>query len=238
MSMQSAAVGGVQNLWSKAMTSVAPILVQHAQAKVMQKADLDGSGSLDQSEFKAVMEKAAAKLGVNLVDDADQAFSTADADADGALSSEELGQVIQGFLMPSGDTQAFVQSRGDEARFAELDADGDGTLSRAEFGIAEPQAVMSTTTVTATTTVVQSTNDASAATPVEAANAAGGSSEATAAAKDANSLQDLVAGLDSDKDGQISSTELNAFVSQLSAQLEVASRLYNAKLTEGSAKLA
>ena len=238
MSTTDSAVGGAQNLWSKAGLSMGSILSTHLQSKVMNKADADGSGSLDQVEFKAAMDKASAKLGMSLGEDSAAMFEQADADADGALSGSELGQALQDLFMPAGNTQAFVQSRGDEQRFAELDADGDGNISKTEFGI-EAAATMAMTTVTTVTTLVSSTNSDN---PTGAAEASTGATSAateaaatsTAAPGTNDALKQMLAGVDADADGQISSNELSAFVAQLGSQLELASRLYNQSTALGA----
>lgn len=224
MSTTDSAVGGAQNLWSQAGLSMGSILSSHLQGKVMKKADADGSGSLDQVEFKAAMDKASAKLGISLGEDSAALFEQADADADGALSGSELAKALQDLFMPAGNTQAFVQSRGDEQRFAELDADGDGNISKAEFGIGESTTV-ATTTVTTVTTQMVSSSEAPATSDTQAAT--GGTTSAAAAPASSDALNQLLAGVDADADGQISSNELSAFVAQLGSQLELASRLYN-----------
>lgn len=205
-----------QNLWAQSLLNLAPNLTSQLQGKVMKKADLDGSGAIDASEFQAALDKVATKFGLPVSGDAKTLFQQADTDGDALLSGAEMTQALLGLLAPaSSGTQAFVQSRGDEARFAELDTDGDGVISKAEFGIGNAEAGVVTTTTTTTVTTVQSTADGDTATA---------STEPGAVT---SRLQELVAGLDTDNDGQISGQELTAFIAQLSSQLELASRLYN-----------
>jgi len=204
-----------QNLWAQSLLNLAPNLTSQLQGKVMKKADLDGSGAIDASEFQAALDKVATKFGLPVSGDANTLFQQADTDGDALLSGAEMTQALLGLLAPaSSGTQAFVQSRGDEARFTELDTDGDGVISKAEFGIGNAEAGLVTTTTT-TVTTVQSTADGDTAT----ASAEPGAITSR--------LQELVAGLDTDNDGQISGQELTAFIAQLSSQLELASRLYN-----------
>src|SRR5690606_3917085 len=75
------------------------------------------------------------KLGMDGTADADAMFASLDADGSGNLTGSEVGQIIKNVFSGQANTNAFVQSRGDEQRFAELDVDGDGTISMAEFGI-------------------------------------------------------------------------------------------------------
>jgi Ca2+-binding EF-hand superfamily protein len=216
-------------------------LSTHLQDKALKKMDTDGNGSASQSEFQAAMDKVAGKLGIDMGEEGSMSlFASFDADTDGALNAAEVGQAIKSVFMPPENTQAFVQSRGDEARFAELDADGDGSISMAEFGINPAQSgdmsmVSSTTT---TTTYVSNTgetaNGAEAVAGSDAAQALAAATGTTGAAEEpatetaaTDPMQQLIGTVDSDGDGQVSGAELSAFVAQLSSQLEAASKKYN-----------
>jgi Ca2+-binding EF-hand superfamily protein len=147
--------------WAQTLSSISTALSGHLQDKMLKKMDTDGSGGVDQTEFKAALEKVASKLGIEVGEGSEALYASLDADQDGSLNGTEVGQLLRNLFAPPTDTQAFVQSRGDEARFTELDADGDGSISMAEFGIVpnaglpEGTVVSSTTTTTTTTTVVQ-----------------------------------------------------------------------------------
>lgn len=213
----------VGHVASGLLSSIGAALSTHFQDKMLKKLDTDGSGGVGQSEFQAAMDKAGTKFGLDLGQGASSMFTSADANSDGSLDADEVGQVIRNLFMPPDNTQAFVQSRGDETRFAELDTDGDGQISKAEFGIASAQpdvAIVSTTTTTTTTVIGSTAEDASSTDAVASA----ATDPAPAVADPLIALMNTV---DKDGDGQISGDELNQFVAQLSSQLEAASKKYN-----------
>lgn len=217
----------VGNVASGLLSSIGAALSTHYQDKMLKKLDTDGSGGVGQSEFQAAMDKAGSKFGLDLGQGASSMFTSADANSDGSLDADEVGQVIRNLFMPPDNTQAFVQSRGDETRFAELDTDGDGQISKAEFGIASPEAdqtVVSSTTTTTTTVISSTTDDTGAAASGADAVASAVTDPASAATDPLVALMNTV---DKDGDGQISGDELNQFVAQLSSQLEAASKKYN-----------
>lgn len=231
--------------WAQTLSSISSALSTHLQDKMLKKMDTDSSGGVDQTEFKAALEKVAGKLGVDAGEGAEELYASLDADSDGSLNGSEVGQLLQQLFTPPSDTQAFVQSRGDEARFAELDADADGQISMAEFGIT-PEATMVSTTTTTTTVVstihepitgTEGTTAVAAATPEAAAAASAVDTAATAteaestavaqAAVSDEQLQAMMSSVDANSDGEISGAELSAFVAQISAQAEAATRRYN-----------
>lgn len=227
--------------WAQTLSSISSALAPHLQDKMLKKMDTDSSGGVDQTEFKAALDKVAGKLGIDVGEGSEELYASLDADSDGSLNGSEVGQLLQNLFTPPSNTQAFVQSRGDEARFAELDADADGNISMAEFGIT-PEAT--TVTTTTTTTVVSTIHEpitgaeggtavaAAEPTPAAAVNTAAAATEAedTAVAQAPVSdeqLQAMMSSVDADGDGEISGTELSAFVAQISAQAEAATRRYN-----------
>ena len=228
--------------WAQTLSSISSALAPHLQDKMLKKMDTDSSGGVDQTEFKAALDKVAGKLGIDVGEGSEELYASLDADSDGSLKGSEVGQLLQNLFTPPSNTQAFVQSRGDEARFAELDADADGNISMAEFGITPEATTVSTTTTT--TTVVSTIHEplplaeggtavaAAEPTPATAANTAAAATEAedTAVAQAPVSdeqLQAMMSSVDADGDGEISGTELSAFVAQISAQAEAATRRYN-----------
>jgi Ca2+-binding EF-hand superfamily protein len=231
----------VGNIASGLLSSIGAALSTHLQDKALKKMDTDSNGSVGQSEFQVAMDKVAGKLGIDMGEEgAASLFASFDADVDGTLNAAEVGQAIKNVFMPPENTQAFVQSRGGEARFSELDADGDGSISMAEFGINPAQSgeMSMVSTTTTTTTYVSNTGETtSGSEPVTGSAAAQALAAATGASKAAaepatataaaDPLQDLIGSLDSDGDGQISGAELSTFVAQLSSQLEAASKKYN-----------
>lgn len=240
------------NAWSQTLSSLSGAMSSYLQDKMLKKMDTDGSGGVSQGEFQAALEKVAGKLGVDVGESASELYAGLDANKDGALDGGEVGTLLQGLFASAANTQAFVQSRGDEARFAELDADNDGMISMAEFGItpATESTVIQTTTVvttvqnpstsldpTQTTVLPPATPTTPAATSPEVAQTLPatedtGAAEAVAAADEAASQGDttlaaLVQDADADADGNISAEELNVLVAKLNAQAEAASRRYN-----------
>lgn len=232
--------------WAQTLSSISSALAPHLQDKMLKKMDTDSSGGVDQTEFKAALDKVAGKLGIDVGEGSEELYASLDADSDGSLNGSEVGQLLQNLFTPPSNTQAFVQSRGDEARFAELDADADGNISMAEFGITPeatlPEGTMVSTTTT--TTVVSTIHEpitgaeggtavaAAEPTPAAAVNTAAAATEAedTAVAQAPVSdeqLQAMMSSVDADGDGEISGTELSAFVAQISAQAEAATRRYN-----------
>lgn len=150
--------------WSQTLSSLNGALSSHLQDKMLKKMDTDGSGGVDQSEFQAALEKVAGKLGIEVGEGGSELYASLDTDQDGTLNGSEVGSLMQSMLgaIGGGGTQAFVQSRGDEARFAELDSNSDGMISMEEFGIVPPGTEVITTT---TTTVVSSGEEAPAESP-------------------------------------------------------------------------
>jgi Ca2+-binding EF-hand superfamily protein len=227
--------------WSQTLSSLSGAMSSYLQDKMLKKMDTDGSGGVEQSEFQAALEKVAGKLGIDVGEGATELYASLDADQNGSLNGSEVGSLLQNLFASAGGTQAFVQSRGDEARFAELDADSDGMISMAEFGITPA----TETTVIQTTTVVSSVPSEpsvapapqgaalAAATPATGAATATEPGEALASADQAkkateeNSLQALMQTADTDGNGSISAEELNVFVAKLNAQAEAASKRYN-----------
>ncbi|QCB45541.1 EF-hand domain-containing protein [Hydrogenophaga sp. PAMC20947] len=185
-------------------SSFGAVAANYLQDKMHKKMDTDADGTVGKSEFQAALAQVGVKLGVETgsTADADAMFDSVDADANGSLTGSEVGQIIKNMLGGSG-TQAFVQNRGDETRFAELDADGDGAISMAEFGIGSSSDTAATTTASATSADVLNED----------------------------AIESLMASLDSDGDGQVSGTEIAAFATKMNSQLEAASKLYNTTAT-------
>lgn len=181
---------------------LASVAANFLQDKMHKKMDGDGNGEVDKSEFQSALEQVGAKLGVDTGGDVDGMFAAVDADSNGSLTGHEVGQMLRNMFAPPSNTDAFVQSRGDEQRFAELDADGDGNISMTEFGI--------TTAGTEATEATEVVADTAATAPLSE-----------------DALQTLMGQVDSDSDGQISGNELTAFVTQLGSQLQAASASYN-----------
>jgi Ca2+-binding EF-hand superfamily protein len=201
MSTLESAGSSVSGMFS----SFGAVAANYLQDKMLKKMDTDADGTVGKTEFQTALQNVSGKLGIDVgsTEDADAMFSSVDADGNGSLTGSEVGQLIQNMLV-GGGTQAFVQNRGDEGRFAELDTDGDGSISMAEFGIgSSPTASSATSSTTAASD--ETLND--------------------------ESVKSLMASADSDGDGQVSGAELTAFATKVSSQLEAASKLYNSTAT-------
>jgi Ca2+-binding EF-hand superfamily protein len=201
MSTLESAGSSVSGMFS----SFGAVAANYLQDKMLKKMDTDADGTVGKTEFQTALQNVSGKLGIDVgsTEDADAMFSSVDADGNGSLTGSEVGQLIQNMLV-GGGTQAFVQNRGDEGRFAELDTDGDGSISMAEFGIGSSTTASSATSST-TAASDETLND--------------------------ESVKSLMASADSDGDGQVSGAELTAFATKVSSQLEAASKLYNSTAT-------
>ncbi len=199
MSTLESAGSSVSGMFS----SFGAVAANYLQDKMHKKMDTDADGTVGKSEFQTALEQVGVKLGVQTgsTADADAMFDSVDADGNGSLTGSEVGQIIKNMLTGTG-TEAFVQTRGDETRFAELDADGDGNISMAEFGIGSSSAASGSTT-----------------------------SAASSDALSDSSVNALMASVDADGDGQVSGAELTAYAAKVNTQLEAASKLYNSTAT-------
>jgi len=217
------------------------------QEKILAKMDEDGSGGISQSEFQTAITDIASKTGVTLDSSAEDLFGGADSDGDGSLSASELGTAMQSVLPPPPSTMAFAQSRSatgsqsadDSEMFAKLDTDGDGSLSQAEFEAGRPDSTQNTEGTGGPQAMggmrpppppaggVSSSDSSSETTdPLDTNNDGVVSAAERAAAAETDPLQALMETLDADQDGQISETEVDSFVQQLTAQLEAAAKEY------------
>ncbi len=209
--------------WSPALASLGSSLTTYLQDKMLKKIDTDSNGSVGQSEFQAAMEQLTSKLGVDLGEGHSEMFAGLDVDGNGELSGSELGQMIRAAFSAPGNTQDFLAARGDESKpgseFDSLDVDGDGILSRAEFNgkagtmgntVADAASTVSTT-ITSVTTAQYAPSSGSPATSTQ---------NVSAPANDP--LKALMAGVDSNNDGQVSSSEVDQFIAQLAGQMQLA----------------
>ena len=135
--MNSIESTGNNNSFAGLFSPLASVAANYLQDKMHKKMDGDGDGVVGKSEFKSALEQVGAKLGVDSGNNSDAMFAAVDQDGNGSLTGNEVGQMLKNMFSggTGTNTDAFVQSRGDAQRFAELDADGDGNISSAEFGI-------------------------------------------------------------------------------------------------------
>lgn len=214
--MNSTESTGSSNSFAGLFSPLASVAANYLQDKMHKKMDTDADGVVGKSEFQSALEQVGAKLGVDSGSNADAMFAAVDLDANGSLTGNEVGQMLKNMFSggTASGTDAFVQSRGDEQRFAELDLDGDGNISAAEFGISASgtQAasdVMADGTVNASEEVLAMA-DTSATGPLNE-----------------EAMQSLLGTVDSNGDGQLNDTEIKAFVKQFGTQMGAASKLYS-----------
>lgn len=203
--------------WSPALSSLGSALSTYLQDKMLRKVDTDSNGSVEQNEFRAAMEQLTTKLGVAMgEEESNGLFSSLDASGDGTLDGDELGQLIRHVFAAPTNTQDFLAGRvGDSGQafdFDAIDADGDGTLTRAEF-----DRVASSNTQAEEGAVVGTANAKSLADVQTALARPMGN---TVAASDP--MKALLASADADRNGQVSSGEVNQFIAQLASQMQLA----------------
>lgn len=193
--------------FSGMFASLGGVAANFLQDKMLKKMDGDGNGSVNGDEFKLALQEVGAKLGVDTGDSAsaEGMFASVDGNGDGQLIGSEVGQMLKNMFGGTGNTDAFVQARGDEQRFAELDADGDGLISATEFGIGPGGEASASSEIA----------------PVDAADA----STANAPLSD-DAMTTLMGQVDVDGDGKVSGNEITAFVNQLGSQMQAASAKY------------
>ncbi|MEX1166412.1 MAG: hypothetical protein WEK74_06020, partial [Hydrogenophaga sp.] len=105
--------------FSGMFSSLGGVAANFLQDKMLKKMDGDGNGSVNGDEFKMALQEVGAKLGVDTGDSAsaEGMFASVDGNGDGQLIGSEVGQMLKNMFGGTGNTDAFVQSRGDEQRF-------------------------------------------------------------------------------------------------------------------------
>ncbi|OQX11414.1 MAG: hypothetical protein BWK76_19185 [Desulfobulbaceae bacterium A2] len=100
------------------------------------KVDSSSDGSIDTVEFSDMALKLSQMSGTEI--NAEEAFSSADADGDGALSAEELDTFMQENAPPPpegvGGMPPGLPPGGDDL-FEKLDSSGDGSVDTEEFAV-------------------------------------------------------------------------------------------------------
>ncbi len=152
------------------------------------KLDSDGSGGLDKTEFKAMVDKRPGKTEGSSEVNIDEMFSKLDSDGDGSITETELkagakaqkesaDNAAASMSQMGMSTQAFAGMMGPPPmgpppdKGSDKDSDGDSTVSS--------------------------------------------STSSTDSSSSADKLKQLLAALDTDKSGDISSTEIKAFEDQM-----------------------
>ncbi|MDE2592654.1 MAG: EF-hand domain-containing protein [Burkholderiales bacterium] len=172
------------------------------------KIDTDGSGGLDQTELKAMLEKGPQSAnGVNASD----MFSKLDTDGDGSVTESELKS---GLKPPSNDDQ--VQQGGwgamgmDTQSFASMMGGGMSGMGPMQGPPPPPPNDDQSSSISDAINSLDSDGNGSVS-----------SSEFGISSSDTNSTQKaLFDSIDTDKDGSLSTKETNAFQDQIKALLE------------------
>lgn len=214
--------------WSPALASLGSALTTYLQDKMLKKVDADGNGGVEKSEFRAALEQLSGKLGVEMDESSEALFTSLDADGSDSLNGEEMGKLLQQVFAAPASTQEFLNARHAEpstaSRFDALDADGNGTLTRAEFDGTQQVATTLPSEAGTVVTTTQTHYSSTAPAPASTATAAEALAPSTSVAStdDADALKTLLASADVDKDGQITSTEVDQFIAQLASQMQAA----------------
>ena len=196
-------------------------------AELFGKMDADGDGSLSGEELaegmKDVMPKPGGDKGKDL-------FAKADADGDSLVSKVEM-QILLAKMTGEGaeGTSSTEDTAASDEVFAKLDSDGDGNLSQTEFEAGRPSGP-------------EGAPPAGGPPPAGGAGGGGGGggvagvttydpldtnedgvvslAERMAGDVSTDAVQALLQAIDTDGDSQVSSTESDAFVQALSAQVD------------------
>lgn len=114
------------------------------QAKMFAKVDTDSNGSVNPSELGTMLDTIGQKTGATF-DDAAKVLTAMDSNADGSLSSDELGEGMKNLMPPPPppSTMDFAQARSSNASastgsanddlFSKVDSDGSGGVSNDEL---------------------------------------------------------------------------------------------------------
>lgn len=136
-------ISSVSSAWSSASVQRASRPAPSPE-RLLSKIDTDGSGGVSDTELQGLLDDVAKKTGVSSQTSAADLVKQYDANGDGSLNADELGQTMQSVLPPPPSTMAFAQSRsGDSSStatgqagddlFGKVDSDGDGSVSKTEL---------------------------------------------------------------------------------------------------------
>ena len=196
-------------------------------AELFGKMDADGDGSLSGEELAEGMKDVMPKPGG---DKGEDLFAKADADGDSLVSKVEM-QILLAKMTGEGaeGTSSTEDTAASDELFAKLDSDGDGSLSQTEFEAGRPSGP-------------EGAPPAGGPPPAGGAGGGGGGggvagvttydpldtnedgevsfAERMAGNVSTDAVQALLEAVDTDGDSEVSSTETDAFVQALSAQVD------------------
>nr|WP_315425649.1 XopAW family type III secretion system calcium-binding effector [uncultured Albidiferax sp.] len=184
--------------------------------KLFAKVDVDSSGGVDSNELQTLLDKVSERTGITNTNTAAGLMTQLDSNADGSLNADELVSGITS-IVPLPSTMEFAQTRASNDSFASLDADGDGKLTEAEFNAGGPPPTSSSSTDTTTYDSLDTNKDGI----VSAAEAAAGAANGTTSATSANgTMEALLQAIDSNRDGQLSDSEIDTLAQQVDSAME------------------
>lgn len=216
-------------------------------ADLLAQGDSNGDGSLDSSELSTALQSVLppppstmafaqsreATGGGGTGQAGDDLFGKVDADASGAVSADELQALLEKM---SGGT-ASQTGVGSDALFSQLDTDGDGGLTQAEFDAARPSGASrggggavggmpppppggpgGTQAASASSSTTYDPLDTNEDGVVSATELAAGATQETPQ----DAITALFQAIDADGDSQISSSESQSFIDQLTQQVAAA----------------
>lgn len=136
-------ISSVSSAWSSASVQRAS-RPGPSPERLLSKIDTDNSGGVDSTELQGLLDKVSKKSGVSSDTSAADLLTQFDANSDGNLNADELGQTMRS-IMPAPSTMDFAQSRsskdsassatsqaGDDL-FDKVDSDGDSAVNKTEL---------------------------------------------------------------------------------------------------------
>lgn len=206
-------------------------------AQMFGKLDTDGDGKLSQTELDTWASTMSEKTGQTI--DTSEALSTYDTDSDGGLSNEEMQAFVSATMQQGMGAMGMMQGPppppGQQGLFGALDTDSSGGVSESELSTWAANMSEETGTTIDTSdaistydtdsdgelsaTELESFLDASGIKP-PSANAAAQSEESTDTTGSASQASGLVSKYDTDGDGVLSATELQAYLDDSDASYQ------------------
>lgn len=156
----------------------------------------------------------------------DDLFTKVDSNGDGSISTEEMASLRELMdKMASAESGTDDVTSGDDALFSKLDTDGNGSLSQAEFETGRPQPGQGPQGAGGMPPPPPAGGaakaDSTSYDPLDTNQDGVVSAEERLAGNSASDpMQALFKSIDSDGDGAISASESDAFMQQLSAQVQ------------------
>lgn len=144
--MENYSSGGMSGIWSRSSSDgPSERICQNVKsggrpgpAEIFSKADEDGNGSLDQTEFESLLSKMSKTSNTSM--NIEEMFAAYDVDGDGALNEEETKAAMEANRPqgpPSGDGMmgGMQGSQGIDfsQMFSDADEDGNGSIDETEF---------------------------------------------------------------------------------------------------------